>query len=87
MKDDKTALVISLGGESKGGRKPSDGDGDEGYAGATTAGGMAAQAFCEAKDAGDYDGVFAAFKEMLTIADDDEGDEMQPPEGAAMMGA
>lgn len=71
------ALVIGVGpeGEDMEQSEPSS---------SGSAGALATEAFCKAKDAGDYDGAFQAFLEMLLAADAEIGpnspdDEEAPP--------
>jgi hypothetical protein len=68
------ALVLSFGGVGGPKGRSSDEDGDEGMA-ASSPGGMAIEAFCRAKDAGDYDTAWAAFKEAVAIADEEDGED------------
>ena len=79
------ALMIGIGPAPKGmGKGEPDGDemgGEE--PSMDSPGALAAEAFCKAKDRGDYEGVFDAFKAMLDVVDDEDdgmGDEMVPPE-------
>ena len=69
MKGMGPALMISIGPEGKPG-------GDKGDMGAESPGAMATEAFCRAKEAGDYAAAFDAFREMFKIVDEEDDDEM-----------